>query len=79
VSLGGGRTRPQDPVDHAVGLTRLAALGDDVGPDRPLGLVHARSADAADKAAAELRAAYTVGRTAPAAASRPVIRHRITS
>jgi thymidine phosphorylase len=79
VSLGGGRTRPQDPVDHAVGLTALAALGDDVGPDRPLALVHARSADAADKAAAEVRAAYTIGRTAPAAASRPVIRHRITT
>ena len=28
VALGGGRTRPQDPVDHAVGLTDLAGLGD---------------------------------------------------
>jgi len=79
VSLGGGRTRPQDPVDHAVGLTGLAALGDDLGADRPLAVVHARSAAAAEKAAAELRAAYTVGRTAPAAAGRAVIRHRITS
>ena len=79
VSLGGGRTRPQDPVDHAVGLTGLAALGDDLGADRPLAVVHARSAAVAEKAAAELRAAYTVGRTAPAAAGRAVIRHRITS
>ena len=26
VALGGGRTRPQDPVDHAVGLTELRRL-----------------------------------------------------
>lgn len=61
VSLGGGRTRPQDPVDHAVGLTSLATVGDEVGPSRPLGVVHARSAAAAEEAAAEVRAAYRVG------------------
>ncbi len=60
VSLGGGRTRPQDPIDPAVGLTHLAALGDTVGPDRPLAVVHARSETAADAAAAQVRAAYRV-------------------
>jgi thymidine phosphorylase len=58
VGLGGGRTRPQDPVDHAVGLTALASVGDEVGPDRPLALVHARSADAAAAAAETVRLAY---------------------
>ena len=24
IELGGGRTRPQDPVDHAVGITNIA-------------------------------------------------------
>jgi len=61
VSLGGGRTRPQDPVDHAVGLTSLATLGDEVGPSRPLAVVHARTTAAAEHAAAEIRAAYRVG------------------
>jgi thymidine phosphorylase len=61
VTLGGGRTRPQDPVDHRVGVTELAAIGDEVGPDRPLALVHAADAAAADAAAAMLRRAYTVG------------------
>ena len=28
VALGGGRTRPQDPVDHAVGFTDLAGLNE---------------------------------------------------
>jgi len=61
VSLGGGRTRPQDPIDHAVGLTRLAGLGAPVGPGQPLALVHARSAEAAQEAAARVLAAYEIG------------------
>ncbi|MFN6119986.1 MAG: thymidine phosphorylase [Actinomycetes bacterium] len=77
VVLGGGRTRPQDDVDHAVGLTDLAALGAPVGPDRPLCVVHARSEDAAAAAAARIAAAYTVGDDAPAP-TEPV-RERITA
>ncbi len=61
VGLGGGRTRPQDPIDPAVGFSALAGLGDLTGPDRPLGIVHAASEDAADAAAAALIAAYTLG------------------
>jgi thymidine phosphorylase len=61
VALGGGRTRPQDPIDHAVGLTRLAGLGAPVGPGQPLALVHARSMEAAQEAAARVLAAYEIG------------------
>jgi thymidine phosphorylase len=60
VALGGGRTRPQDAVDHAVGFTELAGLGQEVG-ERPLGVVHARSEAAAETAAAALRSAYRIG------------------
>ena len=76
VVLGGGRARPQDPVDHAVGLTALAPIGEPVGTDRPLAVVHARTEAAAAAAAAEVRAAYRVGRSAPAPA--PVVSDRIT-
>ena len=61
VALGGGRTRAEDSIDHAVGLTALAGIGDEVGPDRPLALVHARDDGAAEAAAAAIRAAYTLG------------------
>lgn len=61
VGLGGGRTRPQDPIDPAVGFSALAGLGDLTGPDRPLGIVHAASEDAAEAASAALIAAYTLG------------------
>jgi thymidine phosphorylase len=75
VALGGGRTRPQDPVDHAVGLTELAAVGDTVGADRPLAVIHARSDAAADAAADALQAAYRIG--GRAAAPLPVVLERI--
>ncbi len=65
VALGGGRTRPQDPIDHAVGLTRLAGLGATVGPSQPLALLHARSEAAAQEAARQLLAAYEIGDEAP--------------
>ena len=73
--LGGNRGREDDVIDHAVGLTAIAPVGAQVGPDRPLALVHAASDDAADAAAAALRAAVTVGDDAPS--ERPVIAGRI--
>jgi thymidine phosphorylase len=75
VALGGGRTRPQDPIDHAVGLTHLAARGDAVGGDRPLAVVHARDDAGAAAAAAAVRAAYRVGGAEPKLP--PVIRARV--
>jgi thymidine phosphorylase len=66
VDLGGGRARETDPVDHGVGLTEVAALGERVEPgERPLALVHARDDAAAEQAASAVRAAYTLGDAAP--------------
>jgi thymidine phosphorylase len=66
IGLGGGRTRETDPIDHGVGLTEVAAIGERVGPgERPLALVHARDAESAERAADALRGAYTVGDAAP--------------
>jgi thymidine phosphorylase len=65
VALGGGRTRAADPVDHSVGLTELAGIGDEVGPHRPLALVHARDETSAAVAMERIRVAYTLGEPAP--------------
>jgi thymidine phosphorylase len=68
VALGGGRTREDDPVDHAVGLTDVAAPGEQVAAGgRPLAVVHAQDEDAARRAADALRAAYELGDSAPEA------------
>ena len=64
VALGGGRTRPQDVVDFAVGLSLLAEVGERVDHERPLGIVHARSEAAAEAAARALREAYEIGESA---------------
>ena len=60
--LGGGRSRETDPVDHSVGFTEVAALGEQVGPgERPLALAHARDEASAERAADALRNAVTLG------------------
>jgi thymidine phosphorylase len=65
VALGGGRTRPQDPVDHAVGLTTLAPIGARLERGEPLAIVHARTSSAAQAAAASVLAAYEVSARKP--------------
>ncbi|KAA2236132.1 thymidine phosphorylase [Salinarimonas soli] len=74
VALGGGRTRPEDAIDHAVGLTDLARVGAAVGSGRPLGIVHARDEAGAEAAARALRAAYRLG---AAPGERPLVLERI--
>jgi thymidine phosphorylase len=75
VALGGGRTRPEDSIDHAVGFTDLAGLGERVDAERPIGVVHARTDAQADAAAEALRQAYAVSDSAPAGT--PLILERI--
>jgi thymidine phosphorylase len=62
IGLGGGRARETDQIDHAVGLTEVAAPGERVGPnERPLAVVHARDEASAQRAATALREACQVG------------------
>ncbi|HWM10009.1 MAG TPA: thymidine phosphorylase [Solirubrobacteraceae bacterium] len=73
--LGGNRRREDDVIDPSVGLTDIAPVGAQVGPDRPLAMVHARDRAAADEAEAALRVAVEVGDGVPP--ERPVIAGRI--
>jgi thymidine phosphorylase len=74
VGLGGGRARESDPVDHAVGLTEVAGLGELVAPGgRPLAIVHARDRDGADRAAAALLDAYTLGPVTDGGVGGPIV------
>jgi thymidine phosphorylase len=78
VALGGGRRHEAESVDHAVGLSEVAAPGERVGPaDAPLAVVHARTQADADAATAALRAAFTVGDEAPA--DPPAILERLSA
>ncbi len=78
VALGGGRAREDDVVDHGVGLTEVAALGERVEPGgRPLALVHARDDGGARRAADAVRSAYVLG-DPPAGIPAPVL-ERLTA
>lgn len=73
--LGGGRRAASVAIDHAVGLSAIAPVGTEVGPDRPLAIVHARDEQGFAVAADALRGALTVGeRVAPAGAVTEVLR-----
>jgi thymidine phosphorylase len=74
VELGGGRRHAAHGIDHAVGLTEVRAIGDEVGPDLPLAVVHARDEATLNAAAARLLGGY---RIADEAVSPPMIVGRI--
>lgn len=65
MGLGGGRSKPEDNIDPAVGLTDIRGPGDPVGPGKPLAVVHARSESDAERAAASLTAATIIGDKPP--------------
>ena len=65
VELGGGRRRPDDKVDPAVGLTELLPVGAEVRAGDALALVHARGEEQAEAAIAAVRDAYAIGPAKP--------------
>jgi thymidine phosphorylase len=77
VTLGGGRRRVEDDIDHSVGLSEIAGVGEYVDDDHPLAIVHARSDSDAAEAAKQVSAAYSIGDEPPGQIG-PVVAGRIT-
>lgn len=76
VELGGGRVRPSDKVDHSVGLSNIAQIGEEVGQGaRPLATIHAQDQAAWDKMAARLQETVRLG----AASASELIKARIAA
>ncbi len=75
VALGGGRRRESDRINPSVGLSEIAAVGEEVAPDLPLARVHAATSADASRAARALRKAFRIGPEAPA--ERPLIFERV--
>jgi thymidine phosphorylase len=65
VELGGGRRRPEDAVDHSVGITGLLPVGAAVKPGDALAVVRARTDASAETAVATIRSAYALGESKP--------------
>jgi pyrimidine-nucleoside phosphorylase len=63
--LGGGRTKTEDTVDHAVGITDLVKIGETVEAGAPLLTLHANDAAKAAEATAMVLDGITIADTAP--------------
>jgi pyrimidine-nucleoside phosphorylase len=61
MTLGAGRARKQDPVDHAVGVVLVRKVGDRVGQGEPLARVLGRDRESVARALDEVAAAYEIG------------------
>jgi pyrimidine-nucleoside phosphorylase len=59
--LGAGRARKGDDVDPSVGVDLEIEVGDEITPGQPLGWVHARSTDDAERAVGAVQAAVELG------------------
>ncbi len=77
MGLGAGRARKGETVDPAVGLVLRKKVGDAAKAGEPLGLVHARSAPAAEAAVRRVAAAYRVVRER--VRPRPLLLARVSS
>lgn len=77
VALGGGRMRPQDQIDPAVGVTNIVPLGREVRAGDVLAVIHAQSKDQAEAAVRMVQEAVSLNddRSAP----HPVIYEAVTA
>ncbi|MGJ7039930.1 thymidine phosphorylase [Shinella sp. BE166] len=77
IELGGGRSRPDDTIDHRVGFDRLVPLGTRVEKGDEIGRVHAVNETDAARGAERLAGLYRIAPEAPAAS--PDILTRISA
>jgi len=64
VAMGGGRRKPTDSIDYAVGFSDFVSIGEEVDRNRPLALVHVRTEAQYEEAKKALRAAIVIGNEA---------------
>lgn len=77
VTLGGGRLRPQDRIDPAVGISDIMPLGTEVKAGDVLAVVHAQTQDKAEMARQMVQQAMQLDDRAPP--SHPVIYEMVTA
>jgi len=80
VAMGGGRRKPTDSIDYAVGFSDFTALGESVDGNRPLAVVHVRNETQFEEAQKALREAIVVGteEASGSAGSEPMVFEKIS-
>ncbi len=74
-TLGGGREKKEDTIDHAVGLEFHKRIGDRIEKGQPLATIHYNSGAKLAEAQSMIVASYEIGETA--ASGKPQLIHRI--
>ncbi len=65
VELGGGRKKPSDIIDPAVGISAILPLGTRVEKGEPIATVHAASKEEAERAVKRIEGCYGITDSAP--------------
>jgi pyrimidine-nucleoside phosphorylase len=60
VEIGGGRTKIEDAIDHAVGFSCESKIGDEITKNETLGILHCRNANQAHQISEKLQNAYRI-------------------
>ncbi|KYJ86616.1 thymidine phosphorylase [Sulfurovum riftiae] len=76
VAMGGGRRKPTDSIDYAVGFSDFISLGERADENRPLAMVHARTEAQYEESKARLLAAISI--EAECQACEPMVFEKIT-
>ena len=76
IALGGGRSHPDDKIDHRVGFSDLRPRGAELEKGEPFAAVHAADQASAEAARQRLLSVYTFSEETPP--MRPVILSRIS-
>ncbi len=76
LSLGAGRTRADDAVDHAAGIELLRVVGEPVERGEPVAMLHASKRRLVDAAVPRAEGAFVIGARAP---RRKLVIARITA
>lgn len=64
-TIGGGRVRVEDTIDHAIGYFAETKIGDEVKRGDALGLLYCRDEEQASVATKRLQSAYKIGEDSP--------------
>lgn len=65
VAMGGGRRKPSDSIDYAVGFSEFVAIGGNIDEATPLAMVHVRNETQFKEAKKALREAIVIGNVYP--------------
>lgn len=59
-AIGGGRTKAEDEIDHAVGYASLVGIGDEIKSGEELGVVYCRREEQFERVVEKLRNSYKI-------------------